>query len=107
MNSDAIGAMMQGQAQGKALGGLIPSGQNAGGAPPMLDYAAADLRRCQAGLSALANTLHRNNDEHDANKVVKLLTQLSDIMLERRKKFAEARSDQASGLSPMAAFGSL
>lgn len=97
------------QALQQALAGQIPNPQMAGGAPPAAtDYAGMDFDKARQALSALANKLHQNRDEHDANRVVKLLTQLSDIALERRKKAAQVSADSAAGqLSPMAAMGSM
>ena len=111
MNSDRIAAMMSGTQRGQAaLQGVTPSAQTPGGAPPArMDYASTEFDLARNALSSLVRKLHQARDEHDANRVIKLLTQLTDITLERRKKMAQAVADQSTGqnsvLSSLAAQG--
>ena len=103
MPTEDVNAIMQGFARGnQQMGGVLPSAQNVGGAAPAnVDYAASDFEAARRALSSLANRLHQNGEEKDANRVVKLLTQITDISMERRKKFADAFSDKAAGSSPV------
>ena len=91
---------MNGFQRGDSLAGVIPSAQNVrGSAPGNFDYAAADIDNARRALSLLANKLHNNRDERDANRVVKLLTQLTDIAMERRKRFSEQQQQGPGGPS--------
>lgn len=87
--------------QGKmALAGVLPSAQNVGGAAsPNVDPASPLFQHARQGMLRLINYLHQQRDEHDANRIMKLMTQLQDIAMERRKKMAEHAAESMSSLS--------
>jgi hypothetical protein len=96
-----VQSAISGLQQGKmAMAGVLPSAQNAGGAAsPNVDPASPMFESSRRSILVLINYLHQQRDEHDANRVMKLMTQLQDIAMERRKKMAEHAADSMSSLS--------
>ena len=102
-----IQAMLQGLAQGKsAFQGMMPSGTNAGGAPPAsLDPAAPMLDAGFRVLNQIQAYLFNTRQEDDANKILKIKHELMSLKLERKKKFAQDAVDAAS--NPQTAVGNV
>ena len=96
-----IQSAISGMNQGKmALAGVLPSANNAGGAASAnIDPAQPLFQHARRGMLSLINWLHQQRDEQDANKVMKLMTQLQDIAMERRKRMADHMAQSQSGLS--------
>jgi hypothetical protein len=100
ISQDAQSAI-QGYNQGKmALAGVLPSAQNVGGAAsPNVDPASPLFQHARAGMLRLINYLHQQREEQDANKVMKLMTQLQDVAMDRRKRMADHLSQSMTSLS--------
>jgi len=96
-----VQSAISGLQQGKmAMAGVLPSATNVGGAAsPNVDPASPLFQHARRGILSLINYLHQQRDEQDANRVMKLMTQLQDIAMERRKKMAEHVSESMSSLS--------
>jgi hypothetical protein len=93
----AISGLQQGK---QAFAGVLPSAGNVGGAASAnIDPAQPLFQHARRGMLQLINYLHQQRDEQDANKVMKLMTQLQDIAMERRKKMADHMSEKMSSLS--------
>lgn len=84
-----IGSILNGLAQGKQLAGQIPGANMVGGAPPINDPAGSAFQRASQALMTLGNQLNQMRAADDANRVLKLATQLEDIRLTRKKTLAE------------------
>jgi hypothetical protein len=101
MISQDAQAALQGYTQGRnAFAGLLPSGQNVGGAASSnIDPAGPLFQHARAGVLRLINYLHQQRDEQDANRLMKLMTQLQDIAMERRKRMADRFSQTMTSQS--------
>jgi hypothetical protein len=103
-----IQAMLKGSMQGQqGLAGMIPSGQNVGGAPPGdLDPATPAFAAADSALSRLCSVLRQFRDDVNSNQVVKLAYEVKKIQLSRRKEIAQKQADSMeSGGNAVAAAG--
>ncbi|MEM0142491.1 MAG: hypothetical protein QXL94_00855 [Candidatus Parvarchaeum sp.] len=108
-----LSGMQQGKQQAPAFAGMIPSASNAGGSPPVKDFADELFLKVIQLADILGKTLERNGSSSDAAKVLKCAMMLGELRLNRQQKFNDMNNElgisgggmQGNGMPPVHAMG--